>query len=113
MEQFNKIEIQGLVGNVRTNVVGNNLVCNFSIATSRAFKNKDSVAIIETTWFQASAWEGKGMPDLSKIEKGMALHLKGSISTRSYTAADGSERQVQEVKADWLEIIPDNIPAQI
>ena len=41
MEQINKIELQGYVGTVRTNIVGDRMVANFSVATEYFYKSKD------------------------------------------------------------------------
>ena len=38
MEQLNKIEIQGIVGNVRIQDVADSKVANFSVATNYAYK---------------------------------------------------------------------------
>ena len=109
MEQFNKIEIAGLVGNVRTNLVSGSLVANFSLATTNAYKGKDGTPIMDTTWFAVTAWEGKGMPDLSQIQKGSPVHVWGRVRMRTYTTADGQERQEMEVKASRVELLDPDI----
>lgn len=109
MEQINKIEIVGLVGNVRTNVVSGLLVCNFSLATTNAYKSKDGTPVMDTTWFAVTAWEGKGMPDLSKIQKGSPVRVCGRVRMRSFTTAEGLDRQEMEVKANRVELLDPDV----
>ena len=105
MEQINKIEIVGLVGNVRTNVVSGTTVANFSVATNYAYKGRDGNPCLETVWFAVCAWEGKNMPDLSLIRKGSPVRVTGRVRFRSYTANDGTEKQEIEVKANLVELL--------
>lgn len=99
MEHINRIELQGRVGNIRTNIVGDTKVANFSLATDYLYKTRDGAAISETTWHNVVAWSGKNMPDLDRIEKGTPLHLTGRLRTSRYTSADGTEKQFYEVLA--------------
>lgn len=110
MEQFNKIEIVGLVGSVRSNVVSNNLVVNFSVATTSAYKSRDGSPIMDTTWFDVAAWEGKGMPDLSSIQKGSPVRVFGRIRMKTYTTSTGVERVEPEVRATRIILLDPDIP---
>lgn len=64
MENINRIELQGRVGTVRTNLVNGIKVANFSLVTDHLYKTRDGIAISETTWHNIVAWSGKDMPDL-------------------------------------------------
>lgn len=110
MEQINKIEIVGLVGNVRTNSVAGNTVANFSVATNYAYKGRDGNPYMETAWFAVCAWEGRNMPDLSLIRKGSPVRVVGRVRFRSYTAHDGTEKQEIEVKASQVELLSPSSP---
>lgn len=110
MEQINKIEIAGLVGNVRTNVVAGSTVANFSVATNHAYKGRDGSPCLETVWFAVCAWEGKNMPDLTRIRKGAPVRVTGRVRFRSYTSNDGVERQEIEVKANMVELLDPSVP---
>lgn len=111
MEQLNKIELKGNVGNVRVQTVGENEVIHFSVATNYAYKGKDGMPVIETTWHNVVAWNGKGMPDFKKIDKGTPVHVCGRIRQQKYTASDGTERQSFEVLANRLSIMNDDEPS--
>ena len=49
MEYINTIEIQGRVGIVRTNIVNDTMVANFSVATDFLYKGRDGAGVNETT----------------------------------------------------------------
>ena len=110
MEQINRIEIVGLVGNIRTNIVTGNLVANFSVATNYVYKSRDGSPLIETVWFSVCAWEGRNMPDLRRIQKGSPVRVTGRVRLRSYTNADGLEKQEIEVKAGAVELLDPSVP---
>lgn len=102
MEQLNRIELKGNVGNVRLSNVGDSIVANFSLATNFMYKGREGDAVVETTWHNVVAWSGKGMPDLRKIEKGLPLYVCGRLRSSRYTSNDGVEKQVYEVVANKI-----------
>ena len=56
MEQLNRIELRGNVGNIKLQTVGDKLAARFTVATNYAYKDKDGSAVIETTWHNINAW---------------------------------------------------------
>lgn len=112
MEQINRIELRGNVGNVKLQNVGNSEAIRFSIATNYAYKGKDGLPVIETTWHNVTAWSGKGMPDFHRIDKGSLVHVTGRLRTQKFEGSDGNERLVYEVVASRLEIEDGNETAQ-
>ena len=107
MEQLNRIELRGNVGNVRISAVGGSQVARFSLATNFMYKTKDGEAVVETTWHNIVAWAGKGMPDFSAIVKGAPLYVAGRLRTSRFTGNDGTEKTVYEVIASKVEV-PDD-----
>lgn len=105
MEHINRIELQGRIGNVRTNIVGETMVANFSMVTEYLYKTRDGGAINETTWHYVVAWEGRDMPDLSQIVKGIPVHVTGRLRSSRYTAADGTEKTLYEVVASKVRLL--------
>lgn len=99
MEQLNRIELRGIVGNAKVQNLNGRRVCNFTLATSRAYKDKNGVAVIETTWHSVVAWENESV-DFSKIVKGAKLYVSGRLSSRKYSPQDGPERVIFEVVAN-------------
>ncbi len=110
MEQLNRIELKGNVGNVKIQHVGDNDVIRFSLATNYVFKSKDGNPVIETTWHNITAWNGKGMPDFSKIGKGTLAHVYGRVRYQKFSGADGTDKQYYEVLANRIEICSEPSP---
>ena len=104
MEQLNRIELRGNVGNVRISEVGGSRVARFSLATNFMYRGKDNEAVLETTWHNRVAWSGKGMPDFSSISKGAPVYVTGRLRTSRFTGNDGIERTVYEVIASKVEV---------
>ena len=105
MEQLNKIELRGNVGNVRLSEVGGSQVARFSLATNFIYKGREGDAVIETTWHNIVAWGGgRNMPDLSKIEKGIPLYVCGRLRLSKFTGSDGAEKQIYEVVASKIAV---------
>ena len=46
MEQLNRIELRGIVGNARIQNIGDTEMARFSVATDHAFKNRSGEAVI-------------------------------------------------------------------
>ena len=106
MEQINKIELRGTVGNVYTKSHGETTKTRFSIVTNYAYKSRGGDPVIETLWLNVTAWEGKDIPDLSGLKKGMCVHLIGRLRPYKYTSSqDGVERQDYEVVAREVVIV--------
>ena len=100
MEQLNRLEIRGNVGNVNILRVGDTRVAHFSV-------------VIETTWHNVTAWEGnKGIPSLDIICKGFPVYVAGRLRSQKYTANDGTERTSMEVIASTVEPVDGNVSAQ-
>lgn len=106
MEQLNRIEIRGRVGNVRLSKVGDKEVCRFSVATNFVYHNSENVAVEETTWHNCNLWSSKKQPDLSIIKTGVAVSVVGRIRTSKYTASDGTEKYSTEVMVNELNVLP-------
>lgn len=101
----NRIELRGNVGTTpRINVVGENKVIRFSIATSEVFKDRSGVLKEETTWHNIVAWSGRGMPDFADIKKGTCVSVMGRVRNLKYTSAEGEEKYFNEVLANRLHI---------
>lgn len=105
MDHINRIELQGRVGTVRTNIIGDNMVANFSMVTEYLYKTRDGGAVNETTWHQVTAWEGRDMPDLNAISKGTPVHVTGRLRTFKYTNSEGVDKQLYEVVAYKIRIL--------
>ena len=102
---FNRIELRGNAGqDARIMRVGDNTVARFNIATNETYKDRSGNLKEETTWHSVTAWNGKGMPDFSRILKGTCIHVIGRLRQNRYTSADGEEKVFYEVLATRVEI---------
>ena len=109
MEHINRIEIQGRVGTVRTNIVNETMVANFSVATDYLYKGKDGAGVSETTWHNVVAWAGKEMPDLRRVTKGTPVYVCGRMRTSKYTTSEGVEKHFYEILAYKVRILGDEV----
>ena len=105
MEQLNKIELRGNVGSVRQSRINGRLVVNFSVATNYVYKGKDGDPVIETTWHNISAWEGRNMVGLERIGKGSRVQVLGRLRSQKYTDPDGQEHSTYDVAASKVSLI--------
>lgn len=113
MEQLNRIEIRGNVGNVNILKVGDAMVAHFSVATNFAYKGRNGEPNIETTWHNVTAWEGnKGIPSLDIIAKGFPVYVVGRLRSQKYTANDGTEKTSMEVIASSVEAVDEVVSTQ-
>ena len=110
MDHINRIELQGRVGNVRTNEHNGTRVANFSLATDLLYRTKDGSAVSETTWHNVVAWESKETPNVQNICVGMPLNVTGRLRTSRYTTADGTEKIFYEVLANKIKMIEEEGP---
>jgi len=100
---LNKIMLIGNLGrDAETRFTTNNLsVTNFSIATTRGFKDKDGNWQNETTWHNVT---GFNLSDYYKdnLRKGKKFYIEGRISKRDYNDKDGNKRTSTDVISEKL-----------
>jgi single-strand DNA-binding protein len=100
---LNKIMLIGNLGrDAETRFTTNNLsVTNFSIATTRGYKEKDGNWQNETTWHNVT---GFNLSDYYKdnLKKGKKFFIEGRISKRDYNDKDGNKRTSTDVIAEKL-----------
>jgi single-strand DNA-binding protein len=100
---LNKIMLIGNLGrDAETRFTTNNLsVTNFSMATTRGFKDKDGNWQNETTWHNVT---GFNLSDYYKdnLKKGKKFYIEGRISKREYNDKDGNKRTSTDVIVEKL-----------
>lgn len=106
MEHQNRIELRGIVGAIKIQTVSENRkVARIRLVTSRAYKNMQGEPVIEDTWHNIAAWEGRDVRTLEDIKAGSPLHVVGRMRSQQYTASDGTERYSYDVAAIKVELI--------
>lgn len=104
MEFINKIELQGYISQVSLTNIQDHSVARFSMRTECAYKNNAGIAIVDTTWFSCSAFEGENI-DFSAIQKGNAVRVVGRLKERRYMDQEGVERRYFEVVCQSVKLV--------
>lgn len=113
MEQLNKVQLRGIVGSIRIQNVGNSKFARLTVATNLAYRGQDGCCIIETTWHNVTAWEGKGIHDLDKFEKGSKVEVVGRLKNQRNTTSDGEDRYSTEILAHTISIITEPLKMEM
>jgi len=108
MEQLNRIELRGNVGNIKIQVANDKSMARFSLATSKAYVGKNGEPVIETTWHNVVAFEGKNIQGLERLSKGSKVYVTGRMRNQRYTGLDGVERNASDVLASRVNILDDS-----
>jgi single-strand DNA-binding protein len=111
MEQLNRVELRGIVGSVRIQTYDESKMARIGLATNFAYKDREGTAVIDTSWHNVIAWEGRNIQGLDKIGKGTKLHVLGRIRYQNYTGVDGIDRTGTDILASQIKIIDD--PSQM
>lgn len=110
MEQLNSVELRGNVGTVKYQGPKDKPMVIFSLATNKAYTSSDGSSIIETTWHNIVAYEGKDIKCVDQIEKGKKVCVRGRIRNQKFTGSDGAEHYSYDIFANKLSIIDDAEP---
>lgn len=105
IEHINRIEILGVIGNIRLTNVGDTRLVSFTMATNYAFRDKEGRPVIETTWHNVRALEGEHIRDLDRIERGCSVHVVGRLQLQRYMSAEGVEKTSVTVLAHRVELV--------
>lgn len=104
---FNQVTLVGNLGrDAETKyTTGGSSVTNFSVATTRSWKDKTSNEWkSETNWTNCILWGGEKLA--AQLTKGAKVFVEGRLQNRSYEDKDGKKVYVTEVVADT--VIPFN-----
>jgi single-strand DNA-binding protein len=79
---------------------GGQAVCNFSIATSERWNDKDGAAQERTEWHNVTVW-GKSAEHCGQyLAKGRSVYVEGKIQTREYQDKEGVTRKAVDIVAN-------------
>lgn len=85
--------------------VGQNLVVHFTVATSRAYRDQQGAAVIDTTWHNVTGWKGKGLENVDLVSKGDKVYVVGRLRNSKFQGSDGLEHTATEVIASRVIIL--------
>lgn len=108
MRGVNKVILVGTLGaNPESRTFPNGgSVCQFSIATSEKWQNKQTGDWIEQTeWHRIVANNRLGEIAQQYLKKGSKVYIEGSLRTRKWNDQNGLERYSTEIRADSLQML--------
>lgn len=105
---INKVTLVGRLGKdpeVR-HFDNNSSVCNFTVATSESYTDKEGLRIEQTEWHNLAIWK-KGLVDVAEkyLKKGHLVYIEGKIRTRSWDDQNGNKRYTTEVVVDLFKML--------
>ena len=80
-------------------------VANFSLATSRRYKDRDGNRQEQTEWHRVVAWARTAEIVNQYANKGKQLFIEGRLQTRQWEDRDGNTRYTTEVVADNIQLL--------
>ena len=105
MEQMNQVELRGNVGTVKYIGPKDKPMAIFSLATNKAYISSDGSSIVETTWHNIVAYEGKDIKCVDQVEKGKKVYVRGRIRNQKFTSSDGTEHYSYDIFANKMLIL--------
>lgn len=80
-------------------------VCNFSVATTEQWKNKDGEKKEATTWHKVVATKRLAEIIGQYVKKGDLIYISGSIRNREYVGKDGNKQYITEIQAREMKML--------
>lgn len=104
MASVNKIILIGNLGNDPQIRIGDHVIANLSLGTSRKWRDKDGNVQQETEWHRICAFGRLAEIIRDYTAKGDPLYVEGRLRTRKYEK-DGAERYVTEIIAEQIQLL--------
>lgn len=107
MASINKVFVLGNLGrDPETRYMPNgDAVTNFSIATSRYWKDKDGERKEETEWHRITCFGKTAEVAGEFLLKGMPVHVEGHLKTRKWQDKEGMDKYTTEIICDQLTLL--------
>lgn len=80
-------------------------VCNFSLATSETYNNKNGEKVTQTEWHNIVLWRKLAEIAETYVKKGMQIYVEGQIRTRSWEDKDGVKRYTTEILGTTMQML--------
>lgn len=107
MASLNKVTLIGNLGKdpeVKS-LPNGDAVCNFSIATSEAWKDKNGERQEKTEWHNITLFRRLAEVAGQYLKKGSSVYIEGKISTRKWTDKDGIDRYSTDIIASQMTML--------
>ena len=113
---LNKVILIGRLGrDPETRLMPNGeAVCNFSVATSEKYTDKNGQRQEATEWHNVTMYRKLAEIAGQYLEQGSQVYIEGKIKSRKYTDKNGVERTAYDIIANELKMLGGNTqtPAQ-
>ena len=107
MSFLNKVMLIGRLGkdpDIRYASSGT-AVCNFSVATSRSWKDKDGNKKEEVEWHNVVAFDKLAENCAEYLKKGSQVYIEGRIKTEKYDDKEGVTRYATKINAHTVQFL--------
>jgi len=106
MSSVNKVILVGRLGKApEIREVNDTKVVNFSIATSKSWKDKSGEKKEDTQWHRIVAWGRTAEVAAEYLDKGSLVYIEGELQTRKYTDKEDIERYTTEIRVGLLRML--------
>lgn len=107
MASVNKVIVLGNLGKdpEMRYMPNSEAVCNFSIATTENWKDKDGVKQAKTEWHNIVMYRKLAEIAGEYLKKGSAVYLEGKLQTRKWQTKEGQDRYSTEIIADQMQML--------
>ena len=80
-------------------------VCNFSVATSEAWNDRNGQRVERTEWHNITMYRRLAEIAGQYLKKGSQVYLEGKIQTRKYQGKDGIERTAYDIIVNEMKML--------
>jgi len=80
-------------------------VCNFSIATTESWKDKQGAKQEKTEWHNIVIYRKLAEIAGEYLKKGRPVYIEGRLQTRKWQDKDGNDRYTTEIIADSMQML--------
>lgn len=110
MASINKVILIGNLGRdpeLRSTGSGQ-AVCEFSLATSEKYRDRDGQNQERTEWHRIVVWGPQAESAAKYLTKGRTVYIEGRLQYRDWTDKEGNKRTTTEIVANTLQFLGDN-----
>lgn len=110
---LNKVILIGRLGrDPETRYIPNGeAVCNFSVATSEKYTDKNGQRQESTEWHNVTMYRKLAEIAGQYLKQGSQVYIEGKIKSRKYTDNNGVERTAYEIIANEMKMLGGNAQA--
>ena len=110
---LNKVILIGRLGrDPETRFMANgDAVCNFSVATSEKYTDKNGQRQEATEWHNVTMYRKLAEIAGQHLKQGSQVYIEGKIKSRKYTDKNGVERTAYDIIANEMKMLSGNAQA--